>query len=135
MCLRIKFLMRSSINLWFMKLLQKYIFRSQQNNWSHKIYFCRSQQISESHKVMSAEFNKLMDPFNFFLLEATKRWIQWIYFCSDQQTVDSVIHFYWSQQTDKFISGVTTVFPRGQLWCFHITIKIHLIQKRFRRHF
>jgi hypothetical protein len=63
---------------------------------------------------MSAEFNKLMDTLNFFLLESTKWWIQLIYFCSDQQTVDSLSGFYyWSQQNDKFISAVTTFFPRG----------------------
>jgi hypothetical protein len=62
---------------------------------------------------MSAELNNLMNPLNFFQLESTKRWIQLIYFCSDQQTVDSTIRFYWSQQNDKFISAVTTVFARG----------------------
>jgi hypothetical protein len=83
---------------------------------------------------MSAKFNKLMDCSNFFLLESTKWWIQLIYFCSDQQIFDSIICFHWSQQNNKFISAVITVFSMRLTWCFHITIKIHSIQKRFRRH-
>jgi hypothetical protein len=64
-----------------------------------------------------------MDPLNLPVLESTKWWIQFIYFCSDQQTVDSIISFYWSQQNGKFIPAVTTVFPRDRLGVFISPLK------------
>jgi hypothetical protein len=70
-----------------------------------------------------------MDPLNFFLLESTKRWIQLIYFCSDQQTVDSVICFYCSQQNDKFISAVTTFFQEVDFGVFISPLKFILYKK------
>ncbi len=75
----------------------------------------------------------MVDFINIFLLESTKRWIPLVYFCSNQQKVDSIICFYWSQQNHKFILIVTTVFPRGWLGVFISLLKVNINKIGYKR--
>ncbi len=79
------------------------------------MFIFKCQQNSGSHKFISAGVNKMVDFINLFLLESTKQWIPFTYFCSNQQKVDSIICFHWSQQNHNFISAIATIFQEVDL--------------------